>query len=696
MFKILAGVGLPLAATLCAATPSIQEAAYILAIGGDTAKAKIILENPEIPKSELLTAHLYLAKIAEKNGDSITAARHYKFIKDNAQTPETAYNAALGERKWSTPPKILLSKFPILSNSVHSDLPNIRGANYGKVIPVQAGIQDAQLVTNDSRFSNCINEGELKIALHIVYNCPDNALHIVSKKNGNESWSIPFNEGPAKVFFAFDGVFLYSENSLSFYKLQDGLEMVWRLPTLEVSAIDTQGDKIFVLDISGKISLLQKNSGAVFAETQSDGENFFNAGVGLVGTYQKNGGISAFDSLLNNLWNYQIDGEIYEQPEIRGDSTIFFIADGSVEILNTRIYEKVENLQEFKWDNLEKRVIYGMRKPKLSNAIFGEYAEKIGAKWVRKVPLSSKILYPKIFSDQGSIFILDEETQNLHKFSADGNSMSNVKLPSDRKYTVADVHFPNLMLYTAYKLLKFSLYQPQKQNDILDVSVGKPFSFLWNRDSLYIGLWNGFALKYIAPKNRAMSFEWSRKVSSAPVFLEQGSGGVFALSQGKIYSLNKPSEYNLDLSNVSFFKSKDGVFVVALDNGELHAYSEKENFASLGSFSVNSQIVSLELLNNGGKIFALAGKSDQTLSLYELPSGSPVWTFKSKGSAFLQPLIHGSQIWLDQDKEIVAIEVLSGKVAKRHAILGNGASLHINGNTLYCVTPQKLLYAFQL
>jgi len=86
---------------------------------------------------------------------------------------------------------------------------------------------------------------------------------------------------------------------------------------------------------------------------------------------------------------------------------------------------------------------------------------------------------------------------------------------------------------------------------------------------------------------------------------------------------------------------------------------------------------------------------NQTFSLYEIPSGALVWTFNSKGSSY-QPVIHGSHIWLDQEGSVAAIDINSGKVAKRYPIFGSGASISIHGNTLYCATPQKLLYAFPL
>jgi hypothetical protein len=62
----------------------------------------------------------------------------------------------------------------------------------------------------------------------------------------------------------------------------------------------------------------------------------------------------------------------------------------------------------------------------------------------------------------------------------------------------------------------------------------------------------------------------------------------------------------------------------------------------------------------------------------------------------MQFALHGSHIWLDQDGSVVAIDISSGKIVKKHSIFGGGASISVQGNTLYCATPEKLLYAFPL
>jgi outer membrane protein assembly factor BamB len=210
---------------------------------------------------------------------------------------------------------------------------------------------------------------------------------------------------------------------------------------------------------------------------------------------------------------------------------------------------------------------------------------------------------------------------------------------------------------------------------------------------------NGFVLKYHLPK---MHLEWSRKVSSAPVLLARGEMGIYSLSHGKIALLSSKrseKEVSLDLGGVAHFKSKNGMFAVASDSGKVQVFSEKEDFRQLSTFSVRTPLVSIELLENEGKTYALAsgGGGDQTFSLYEISSGTHIWTFNGNGgSPYMQPVLHGSHIWLEQDGYIAAIDIATGKIAKKHSILGNGASLYIHGNTLYCATPQKLLYAFPL
>jgi len=203
-------------------------------------------------------------------------------------------------------------------------------------------------------------------------------------------------------------------------------------------------------------------------------------------------------------------------------------------------------------------------------------------------------------------------------------------------------------------------------------------------------------LKYFAPN---MRLERSVKVSSAPVLLSKGKMGVYSFSQGKITLLSPKAlairEFSQDLSGADYFKFKNDLFVVASKEGDFQIFSEQD-FKQIGSFSVHSQVISIELPEIGGKIYALIGKADQTLSLYEIPSGKHVWTFESEGSGLMQFALHGSHIWIDQDGSVAAIDINSGKIVKKHSIFGRGASISIQGNTLYCATPEKLLYAFPL
>ncbi|MDR0515973.1 MAG: hypothetical protein LBH25_02910 [Fibromonadaceae bacterium] len=685
------------------ANNKVQEAAYLLKMIADTSKAEELLNSVFVSKNsaprEKLSASLYLAKIAEARGDSSSALKHYEFLKNNAQSESLAYMAS--EREFS------------LGGSEKK----IKLARHGKPEPSASVELANEESIKDSRFSHCKLEGELYLAQHIVYNCPDKSLRFISKKNGAETWNgLPYTDVFAKVFLTYDGFFLYNENTLSFYKPVDGLNLAWIIPISGVQDMDIRGDKIFVLDIGGNVNLFHKNSGQKNYSVQSDGEALFRAGIGLIGTYQKNGGISVFDSLLNHLWDYQIDGEILDKPILKGDSVIFNLADGNAEILYTRHYRKffqaigsntdslfsLESGNAYAWYNLALRinsdsawkraVIYGSRKREPSNVIFSEYAKNIGAKWVRSLQMHSKIIYPQILSDASGIFIWDAEHQNLFRiFPENGNSGGSIDLPRDKKYEVKGYDPPWLMLYSDFRLSQFSI---KEQKAVFLDMPGVPLSFLRNKDSIYIGLMNGFALKYITPK---MHLEWSRKVSSAPVFLSLGEAGVYSFSQGKITLLSQKNsgEFSVELSNASHFKSKNGIFAVASEDGmSMQIYSESKFFSLLESFSLPMPVVSLEILENEGKTFVLAGMANQSLSLFELPGGKQAWTFNGRGSAAMQAVQHGSHIWLDQEDSIIALDIGTGKVSKSYKILGSGASILIHGNTLYCATPQKLMYAF--
>jgi hypothetical protein len=683
------------------ANEKIQEAAYILATSGDTAKAERLLGSalgfPNVSVREKLNAHLYLAKIAEAKNDSIKAIEYYIFLKNNSQNASLAYMAASKEKL-------------------------LRASSEKIKIAREIKTDETKMTKQKNNRWNCTTEGELHIAGLTVYNCPESkTLRLISKKNEAEILNIPFDPITAKVFLAIDGIFIYRENLLYFYKLaEDSWRDVWQISSSEIQDIKDSWDKTYVLDINGKISQLDKKTGDVLLPVaKSDGEKFFEPGVGLIGTYQKDGGISVFDTLLTHLWDYQIDGNITEPPVLQGDFILFNLQNGHSEILYTKHYQKLtvpltsnaDSLLAFEsgnasaWYSIAKRedsdsawqraVVYGARNEELAPLILTKYAERAGAKWVKYLPVSSNVLYPTIFNDTNWLFVYDAGSQRAFKYSSEtGNAAGELSLPKDRKYDVVNVDPPWLMLSSGYLLSQFSLREQKSIS--FEISAGdKPSSFLRSKDSIYIGFWNGFALKYYMPK---MRLEESYKISSAPVLLSRGEMGVYSLSQGKVTGLFRERtdrEINLGLGANSI-KFKNGMFAVAFEDGNIQVFSEKEDFKRLGAFSVNAPIVSFELLEKNEKIYALIGTANENLLLYEIPSGVRVWTFKSNGSAQMQPALHGSNILLDQDNFIAAIDINSGKTVKKLPIFGSGASISIQGNTLYCATPQKLLYAFPL
>ena len=142
----------------------IQEAAYILSVNSDTAKAQQLFHQalvlPEASIREKLKAHLYLAKIAEAKNDTLKALEHYVFLKNNSQSISFAYMAANQEKFLGTRNE----KIKIANEVRNWDAPMSQ-------------------IKRDERFTGCDMEGELYLAQHIVYKCPDNSLHLVSKKD---------------------------------------------------------------------------------------------------------------------------------------------------------------------------------------------------------------------------------------------------------------------------------------------------------------------------------------------------------------------------------------------------------------------------------------------------------------------------------------------------------------------------------
>ncbi len=614
---------------------------------------------------------------------------------------------------------------------------------------------NTERVRTTGRYKDCDILDSRSSYSPVFLNCPDNALHLLSKDDGKELDVISMLDPISKIYFDESGILLFSGDALWFYRQGRISKPLWRKKSVAVEDIISFGNYFAVLEASGSVSLFHKQTGEIRTREKTSASSLFALNTGLLGLLSGDGALIAADTLLRPLWIYHFGKFPIFKPWTQNGKFYFPATSDSVKILNVLHYGKSPTLSilladeasknayngdwetamqladsalalepgnaeakflkalyldEIKADTSERekawsetiRISTHFSEPKTK--ILNHYARIVGAKYVKKLELSPHTLYPHFFTYKNNLLTLDPASRQLLCFNAETGekrwSTTSGKMESS---PVTAFEKNTLALASGFSLSLFNL-EKQKKAKTLEMP-GKVFHIAFGNDALYVTTWNGFLIKILLADKRQA---WSRKVGFNPFFVVPHFNGeiVLAFLNGVIQHADvlsgqiRNTQTNLQAEITQIIPGDSAIAFLTADK-RLLLYTSPDKAILTLSFE-DSPLYAL-FIRQHNKNFILISFSNQEIKLFELPTGNVVWNYKGTRSVFgkmvLSPIKRTdgtSSIWIDQGDDLIELSIATGKILKQFPTPGGSGTPFISGRTLFSATPQQLLYAFPL
>lgn len=599
----------------------------------------------------------------------------------------------------------------------------------------------------DARYGDCEILESQNNNNPVLLNCPDNALHIISKKDGHEQGVISMLDPISKVYQDKNGLLLFSGDALWFFAKNNLQSATWRRHGISVEEILSFGNYFAILESSGELSLIRKRTGEIILHRKTFAANLLSLNTGLLGLISTDGAIVATDTLLQPLWMFHIGEPYFFKPWVNDGKIYYSTSQNSLKILNALHYGKKNLLSQehaYKanrlamlndWESamqyadsslaiepgnaealflkalsLEEdeaptakrseawakviRITTGSSEQR--NKILNHYSKIINAKNVSPLPLSPHTQYPSFVAYKKSLITLDPASRQIIALNAEnGDAQWTFDIGKTESAPVT-ANSKNLFAFASgFSLKLLNLDKPNKtQNMELP---GKAFYLAFSEKALYVSTWNGFLLKIILPD---FKLAWTRKIGTSPLFVNVNADELILTSMtGAIQHIwdisgqKKSSGPNLQ-AQIAQTIQDDSMFIYIASDQRIFAYTSPDS--PVITISPAKDILSANIVDLDNKKAMLVSFVDQEIRLYTLPAGEVLWAYQGKKSIFGKMAISKNTVWIDQGEELVGIDINTGKAAESHTIPGGTGSPFIVGQTLYTATPQHLLYSFNL
>ena len=192
------------------------------------------------------------------------------------------------------------------------------------------------------KYKDCqITETPKATYLPILLNCPDNALHFLSKETGLETDVLAMLDPISKVHISKNGILIYSSDALWFFSHTDISTPLWRHSTLSsVEEILSLHKYFVVLEASGFLTLLSKKTGQIVSAVKTNATSLVALNTGLLGIITRDGALIAKDTLLKPLWMYHLGKAPLFSPWVFGEDLFYPISFDTLKVLNSIHYGK--------------------------------------------------------------------------------------------------------------------------------------------------------------------------------------------------------------------------------------------------------------------------------------------------------------------------------------------------------------------
>ena len=597
-------------------------------------------------------------------------------------------------------------------------------------------------------YNGCHVEDYYEPTRHYILNCNDNALHFVSGIDGVEAYTISQFDAVRKVLLDGNDVFLLSGNTLFSYRPKVSTNPLWKTAFSNAEEILSFNGNIVVLEASGRITLVDRETGLAKNSVRSDASSVYPLALGTLGLFSNEGDLIVVDTLLHPLWHFNFARPITAPPIHTENSIILVFEDAHLMSISAHYYGKKALLSDVltvKAATMAEAGVWGEIAPLLdsllklepgnaeawlyrallleatggsekdrqkawteavrlsvstshsSNVILNRYSKAIGAKFVSLLAVSPKTKYPQFFGHKKNIYTVDPAAERLICINAEnGETRFMRNLPKMTDSPVMNSEENTLAIASG-----FALYIYDLDRDVAPQTLqlpGQAYSIKQTQNAIYIATWNGFLLKVTRSENR---LAWSRKIYSSPFIFTPQESNIYAASlEGELKYI---AEYSGQAGNfnprlpgsVSHIAKADSSIALATDNNRIFLYSANDISKDPVQILMESPVVSLQVARDHESHNLLVGLADQSFLLYS-SAGTPLWKYQGKNSIFGTPYIDGNYAWIDQGSEVIAISLKDGSVAHRFNTPGGAGTPFVMNKTLFSASSKRLLYGFSL
>lgn len=605
------------------------------------------------------------------------------------------------------------------------------------------------IIKGNTDYTSCQLQNEQFINDNFIVNCTDNALHFISASSATESFTIAQYDIIQKSFVYKNNIYLVSGNELFCYSLQNIKSPLWKVAIGNIESIQAFENNIVTLEASGKITLYNRNTGAILSSVRANASNIYSLAQGTLGLFSNEGSVITVDTLLRPLWGFNLAKAPMTEPIAKSrfiyipfDNKKIYAIDahyyGQRPLYSSKLASQAVHMAKRKqWDNISpildsiiknepgnaeahflrafsleqhevsekerqkawaEAVRLSTGSPQIARIVLKYYSRVIGASFASQLNVSPKTMYPQLFGSKKNLYTVDPATEQLICINVEtGKQRWSKHIGKIGNAPVIQSDENSIVISTGYQM---NIYDMNKDlfNKPLQLP-GKAFNFTMTGDFIYASTWNGFLLKISRTTNNIV---WSRKVYSMPFHVVKINRSLQLCNlDGELMRLNDDNGQTIDYStnkvqvNITAMDGIDSTLVLVSSTNKLFLQNTKRKDFSPTQVLMENPIVSMQVFRDQNENKIIISLSDQSILLYS-SIGTPLWKFPGKKSIFSKPFIYDGKAWIDQGNEIIAISIKTGKVVKTFNTPGGAGTPFILNHTLFSASPKRVLYGFPL
>lgn len=605
------------------------------------------------------------------------------------------------------------------------------------------------IIKGNTDYTSCQLQNEQFINDNFIVNCTDNALHFISASSATESFTIAQYDIIQKSFVYKNNIYIVSGNELFCYSLQNIKSPLWKVAIGNIESIQAFENNIVTLEASGKITLYDRNTGAILSSVRANASNIYSLAQGTLGLFSNEGSVITVDTLLRPLWGFNLAKAPMTEPiakrrfiYIPFDNKKIYAIDahyyGQRPLYSSKLASQAVHMAKRKqWDNISpildsiiknepgnaeahflrafsleqhevsekerqkawaEAVRLSTGSPQIARIVLKYYSRVIGASFASQLNVSPKTMYPQLFGSKKNLYTVDPATEQLICINVEtGKQRWSKHIGKIGNAPVIQSDENSIVISTGYQM---NIYDMNKDlfNKPLQLP-GKAFNFTMTGDFIYASTWNGFLLKISRTTNNIV---WSRKVYSMPFHVVKINRSLQLCNlDGELMRLNDDNGQTIDYStnkvqvNITAMDGIDSTLVLVSSTNKLFLQNTKRKDFSPTQVLMENPIVSMQVFRDQNEDKIIISLSDQSILLYS-SIGTPLWKFPGKKSIFSKPFIYDGKAWIDQGNEIIAISIKTGKVVKTFNTPGGAGTPFILNHTLFSASPKRVLYGFPL